>query len=155
MKALSAFAAALALAVIFGVSGAAAMDSSGAKQSAHPNWAGAVEAIDLKDYQKALTLLADVRQAEPQNADAENLTGLSYRMLKNYDMAFTHYQRALQIDPKHKGAHEYLGISYLETDQLEKADALLASLKTLCAFCAERRSLDAAVKAYKRANKTS
>ena len=155
MKAIAAFAAALVLTVMFGVGGARAMDSSGAKQSAHPSWASAIEAIDLKDYQKALTLLADVRQAEPQNADAENLTGLAHLMLKNYDMAFAHYQRALQIDPKHKGAHEYLGISYLEIDQLDKADELLVSLKQLCAFCAERRSLDAAVKAYKRSNKTS
>ncbi|NQV80259.1 MAG: tetratricopeptide repeat protein [Alphaproteobacteria bacterium] len=155
MKVIAAFVGVLALTFVLSVGGATAMDTSAAKNSAHPDFGKAVEAIDLKDYQKALTLLANVRQSEPENADAENLTGLSYRMLKDYEMAFSHYQRALQIDPKHKGAHEYLGISYLETNQVEKADDLLESIKKLCAFCAERRSLNNAIKAYKRANKTS
>ncbi len=154
MKAIAAFIGVLAMTVLLGA-GANAMDGLGAKKSKHPDWNKAVEALDLKDYQAALPLLANVIKSEPENPDAENLTGFAHRMLKNYDLAFSHYNRALELDPKHKGAHEYIGISYLETDQLEKAEAILASLKKLCAFCAERRSLDGAVKSYKRANKTS
>jgi len=154
MKALASMAVAFALLLTVGIGGAAAMDSDGPKSN-HPDFAKAVDALDLKEYQQALTLLANVIQAEPRNADAQNLTGYANRMLKKYDLAVSHYQKALELDPKHRGAHEYLGITYLETDQLGQAEALLASLKKLCAFCAERRSLDKAVKAYKRDNKTS
>ncbi len=154
MKSIAKLVGALALLLTINIGGAVAMDSDGPK-SDHPDWAKAVEALDLKDYQRAITLLANVLQVEPKNADAENLTGYANRMLKNYDVAVSHYQRALEFDPKHKGAHEYLGITYLETDELGKAEELLASLKKLCAFCSERRSLDKAVKAYKRAKETS
>lgn len=154
MKAITALLGVMALVVAIGAGSAQAMSLNQPKND-HPDFAKAVEAIDLKDYQKALTLLANVIKAEPKNADAQNLTGFAHRMLKEYDQAVSHYQIALEIDPKHKGAHEYLGITYLETDQLAKAEELLASLKKLCAFCAERRSLDGAVKAYKRENKTS
>lgn len=153
MRSIAAFAGAMALTLSL-IGGAWAMDGDGPKSN-HPDFAKAVDALDLKDYQRAITLLANVIQAEPKNPDAENLTGYANRMLKNYDLAVSHYQRALELDPKHRGAHEYLGITYLEIDQPDKADALLTSLKELCAFCAERRSLDKAVKAYKRGEKTS
>lgn len=155
MRAIAAFVGVLAMTLMLNVGASNAMDGLGKKASSHPDWAKAIEKLDLKNYQAALPLLANVVKSEPENPDAQNLTGFAHRMLKNYDMAFSHYTRALEIDPKHKGAHEYIGISYLETDQLGKAEEILASLKKLCAFCAERRSLDGAVKSYKRANKTS
>lgn len=155
MRAIAAFFGFLALALMMSLGGANAMSGLGAKASDHPDWEKAVAAVQSEDYQAALPLLANVIKSEPENPDAQNLTGFAHRMLKNYEMAFSHYARALELDPKHKGAHEYIGISYLETDQLEKAEETLVSLKKLCAFCPERRSLDSAVKSYKRANKSS
>jgi len=155
MKAIAAFFGVMAMALMLSTGAADAMSGLGAKKSSHPDWDKAVDALELKDYEAALPLLANVIKSEPDNPDAQNLTGFAYRMLQNYEMAFSHYERALEIDPKHKGAHEYIGISYLETNQLEKAEETLASLKKLCAFCAERRSLDGAVKSYKRANKSN
>lgn len=154
MKAITAFLGVLALTIALGAGSAQAMSLNQPKND-HPDFGKAVEAIDLKEYQRAITLLANVIKDDPKNADAQNLTGFAHRMLRQYDEAVSYYQTALELDPKHKGAHEYLGITYLEMDQLDSAEALLVSLKKLCAFCPERRSLDGAVKAYKRDNKTS
>lgn len=109
-----------------------------------------VEAIKQERYEDAIVSLKSSLLDNPENADVENLIGFSYRQLKNYEMAFEHYKNALTIDPKHKGALEYMGIAYLEIGELEGAEKLFASLKELCAFCKERRSLNKAIKAFKR-----
>jgi hypothetical protein len=55
----------------------------------------------------------EAREAEPANADAQNLLGYAYRNQKKFDLAFKHYGEALRLDPKHKGAHEYIGEAYV------------------------------------------
>ncbi len=69
---------------------------------------------------------------QPDNADAHNLLGFSTRKLDDLETAKKHYDRALAIDPDHKGALEYLGELYLETGDLENAEALLARLIAAC-----------------------
>lgn len=122
---------------------AAGNDSAGLTQ--------ARAAIAAKDYPGAIKILYVLSQSSPQNADVVNLLGFSYRMIGQYPQAFAYYDRALAIDPMHKGALEYEGEAYLETHQLPKAEANLATLRRACgsAGCPEIAQLAQAIDRYK------
>jgi tetratricopeptide (TPR) repeat protein len=122
---------------------AASNDSAGLTQ--------ARAAIAAKDYPGAIKILYMLSQSSPQNADVVNLLGFSYRMLGQYPQAFAYYDRALAIDPMHRGALEYEGEAYLETHQLPKAEANLATLRRACgsAGCPEIGQLAQAIDRYK------
>ena len=110
----------------------------------------AQEAIDFKEWDQAIAILVDLTTRFDRSADLENLLGFSYRMLGQYQQAFAYYDRTLAIDPMHKGALEYEGEAYLETDQLPKAEANLASLRSACAgACKEVALLQSAIDRYK------
>jgi len=102
-------------------------------------------AIAGQKYDAAIEILRPVVDASPDNADAHNLLGYSYRKLKDWTRAERSYSRALSIDPKHLGALEYFGELYLETDRPREAEALLARLREACPKgCEELAALEAA-----------
>jgi Flp pilus assembly protein TadD len=110
------------------------------------------KAIDAKDYKSAVALLTKAVQEEPNNADAQNMLGYSYRKLGTFDKAMEHYQRALKLDANHRSAHEYLGELYLDMNQPDNAEKQLAALKKACPFfgkCEEYEDLKAAIDKYK------
>ena len=78
--------------------------------SAHTDsLAAARDAIKAERWPDAIRLLESVAKNSPNNADACNLLGFSYRKAGRLDQAFKHYKTALTLDPDHKGAHEYVG----------------------------------------------
>jgi len=111
----------------------------------------AQEAVDFKDWEKAILILTDLTARFDRSADLENMLGFSYRMHGEYAEAFRHYDRALALDPHHKGALEYQGEAYLETDQLPRAETNLSSLRTACdgQACVEYAALKGAIDRYK------
>lgn len=152
---------ALALAIFTGQAHAAGSDSSGSDDSGSsynsaamsPSMRKAAYMIKKEDYKAALTHLESEIAADPNNADAWNLTGFSARKLGDYERSEKAYDRALAINPKHKGALEYKGELYLTLGNLEGAEALLARLGKSCYFnCKEKKQLAAAIEAYKQAN---
>ena len=125
-------------------------DAANAKD---PAYATAVQAIDAKDYARAITLLEVVVQRTPDDADAWNQ--LAYATRKSGDPAksIPLYQKALALDPRHTGAHEYIGEAYLALGDLPKAKEHLARLNRICLFsCEEYRDLKKAVQAYEKSN---
>ncbi len=107
-------------------------------------------AADNGDYRAAIQSLSKAAAADPNNADAFNLLGYSYRKLGDVEMAFKQYGRALELEPRHRGANEYIGELYLETGNLAKAEEHLAVLDKTCFFgCEEYSELKQAVNAYK------
>ncbi len=103
-------------------------------------------AVNAKDYAKAVPLLEKAIAENPQNADANNLLGYSYRKLGQQKAAFMYYQRALAIEPNNRGANEYLGELYVEMNDLPKAEAQLTKITQLCGTgCEEYRDLKAAI----------
>lgn len=90
-------------------------------------------------------------ETNPEDADGFNLLGYGYRKNGQFDLSKKAYDRALLLDPKHKEAHEYLGELYLQTDQLEKAEALLVELGQICDLegCEEYDELEEAIADYK------
>jgi len=110
------------------------------------------KAIEAKDYKAAVGYLTKAVQEEPNNADAQNMLGYSYRKTGVFDKSMEHYQTALKIDSGHRSAHEYLGELYLDMNQPDNADKQLASLKKACPFfgkCEEYEDLKKAIDGYK------
>ena len=107
---------------------------SPARAPVDPNYTAGKQAIDAKDWNKAIELLS---KADANSADTQNLLGYANRNLGKFDLAFKHYGQALRIDPKHRGAHEYVGEAYLLTNNLAKAEEQLSALDKLCFFPCE------------------
>jgi Flp pilus assembly protein TadD len=119
-------------------------------RQADPDLTLAQQAIQDKNFAKAVELLSGLVARDDGNAEAHNLLGYSERMRGNLDDAFRHYERALALDPKHRGAHEYIGEAYLLAGNLPKAEEHLAKLDKLCFFsCEEYRDLKAAIAEYR------
>ena len=120
------------------------------QQTADPNYATAVAAIQAKDYARAIPLLNQVVAKDPRNANAFNYLGYSHRELGQMDQALSFYEKALAIDPNHKGAHEYLGELYLQKGDVKNAEVQLAKLDDICTFgCEEYRDLKRKIAAFK------
>ncbi len=116
-----------------------------------PAMVAAVQAIDAKQYARAIPMLEEIVNRQPQNADAYNW--LAYATRKNGDPArsIPIYQKALALDPEHLGAHEYIGEAYLALDDLPKAKEHLARLNRLCLFgCEQHTDLKRAVETYEK-----
>jgi Flp pilus assembly protein TadD len=123
---------------------------SGPSAKAAPEYAQAVELIKQTRYAEAIALLQGYVARAPNDANAHNWLGYSYRKSGHLDAAFTHYDRALAIDPRHRGAHEYVGEAYLMTGNLAKAEEHLKALDRLCFLpCEEYADLKKSITAYK------
>ena len=134
-----------------GAAGGGGGDDGRRAEPQDPAMAAAVQAIDAKEYARAIPMLEEVVTRLPGNAEAYNW--LAYATRKNGDPArsIPIYQKALAIDPKHLGAHEYIGEAYLALDDLPHAKQHLARLNRLCFFsCEEYRDLKKAVEAYEK-----
>ena len=141
---------AIALADGGGGGGGGGGDMTPAKKQTAEYTAG-VQAIESKNFPRAISLLEIAVQRTPDDADAWNY--LAYATRKNGDPAksIPLYEKALALDPRHLGAHEYIGEAYLALDNLPKAKEHLARLNRLCLFsCEEYRDLKKAVQAYEK-----
>ena len=136
---------------VAGGGGGGAPESRGMTED--PEYTVAVQAIEAKQFARAIPMLENVVKREPQNADAYNW--LAYATRKNGDpkASIPIYEKALAIDPKHLGAHEYIGEAYLVLDDLAHAKEHLKRLDKLCLFsCEQYRDLKKAVEAYEKSN---
>jgi Flp pilus assembly protein TadD len=144
---------ALAALVIFAAVLLAAPTAFGASADAPPAINNAdydlgADAVKAKDWERAVHHLAIAAQAEPANADVQNLLGYAYRNQRKFELAFTHYANALKLDPNHRGAHEYVGEAYVLTGNRAKAQEHLAALERICGRgCEEYQDLARALAA--------
>jgi len=118
----------------------------------NPNVEAGRKAIDAKDFKVAVGHLTEAVKELPNDADAHNMLGYSYRKVGTFDKSMEHYQRALKIDANHRSAHEYLGELYLDMNQPADAEKQLAALKKACPFfgkCEEYEDLKQAIEKHK------
>lgn len=115
------------------------------------------EAIQAKDWKKAISILTEAVQVHPGNPELHNLLGYSYRKQATPDLpkSFENYRLALKFDPEHRGANEYIGEAYLMDKNPAKAEEHLAKLKSICGnnTCEEYQDLAKAIAEYKGKNK--
>jgi tetratricopeptide (TPR) repeat protein len=115
-----------------------------------PDLTAGKQAVDKKDWPRAIESLNKAAAKDARNADIQNYLGYSYRNSGQMDLAFKHYEQALSINPRHRGAHEYVGEAYLLVNNVAKAEEHLAALDKLCAFkCEEYTELKEKITAYK------
>jgi predicted Zn-dependent protease len=112
-------------------------------------YAGAVERINLGEYDAAIAELDRLQAGFGPHPDVLTYIGFAHRKKGDFDRAFTFYAAALAIDPDHLSANEYLGEAYVEVGDLASAKAQLDKLDVLCPFgCAQtvelKRWIDAA-----------
>jgi tetratricopeptide (TPR) repeat protein len=81
----------------------------------------ATEKIRGLDYDGALEILKKALQADPKNANALYLSGLSNAKKKNFPEAKTALEQVTALTPDFAPAHFQLGICYQQTDEKEKA----------------------------------
>ncbi|MEX0804916.1 MAG: tetratricopeptide repeat protein [Candidatus Binatia bacterium] len=118
----------------------------------NPNVEAGRKAIDAQDFKAAVDHLTQAVKELPNDADAHNMLGYSYRKVGTFDKSMEHYQRALKIDANHRSAHEYLGELYLDMNQPADAEKQLAALKKACPFfgkCEEYEDLKQAIEKHK------
>ncbi|MEM8752291.1 MAG: tetratricopeptide repeat protein [Pseudomonadota bacterium] len=97
-------------------------------------------------YDEAIPLLKRVTAKAPNDAEAYNLLGFSYRKSGALDPAGEAYRRALSLDPRHLNALEYQGELFLMLGDVAAAEANLARISDQCLFrCAQERTLEAAI----------
>lgn len=140
-----------------------AADTPGSNPSAPPpptvaeRMTAARQAIEAKDWTRALNELNAAARVEPRNADVHNLLGYTWRKRATPDItkAFEHYYIALRLDPNHKGAHEYIGQAYLMEKRPDEAQKHLVQLESICGnkTCPEYVTLAKAIADYKPAQK--
>lgn len=142
------------VAILMSLGGAwAASDDPGGSEQTEGDFDRARSALEEGDYRTATGHLERVLELEPDNPDALNLLGYSYRKLGDKASALSYYQKAIGIEPEHRGANEYLGELYLESGNLAKAEERLRVLDKACFFpCDEYTELKQAIKDYKKRN---
>jgi Flp pilus assembly protein TadD len=107
-------------------------------------------AVEAKDWAKAVELLTKAEVQDDRNPDLENLLGYAYRHIGRFNEAFRHYEMALRLNPRHRGAHEYIGEAFLMVNNPAKAAEHLAALKEICVIpCEEYADLEKAIAAYR------
>jgi len=78
-------------------------------------------AIRIGEYDRAISYLGDIAEAEPHNAKAFFGLGNAYVQKADYEMAAEYYFKALLIDPQHYLARFNLGNLYFIAADYEKA----------------------------------
>lgn len=148
-------AAVAALVVSLSVAPSASFDTGGdddygddsAGGATVPTLADARADIGAKRWEKAIEKLSAYVKTNPQSADAYNLLGYSFRNAGNSSRAMQAYNKALNLDPNHTGALEYQGVLFVMLGDLDKANANLAKLETICGTsCEEYEDLAEAIK---------
>ena len=91
----------IALALFFAAHGEAQQPLDAARQ-----------AYDKGDYDKAISILKDAAQKDPNNGDIQLLLTKSYLEAKKYDDAVNSGEKLVTIDPKSSVYHQWLGAAY-------------------------------------------
>lgn len=72
----------------------------------------ALQAYDKGDYDKAITILKEAAQKDPNNGDIQLLLTKSYLQAKKYDDAVNSGEKLAAINPKSSLYHQWLGEAY-------------------------------------------
>jgi tetratricopeptide (TPR) repeat protein len=100
------------------------------------------EAMEKKEFQRALAILDRMIDQYPGFAEAWNRRGAVYWELGNYQKSAADSERALALNPNHYGAMQGLGICRLQMgDVADACRYLRAALKVLPHDTATRDSL--------------
>jgi Flp pilus assembly protein TadD len=145
------------IAITFACALTPVLANMGAEESAsvtEPNFVQGQQALEAKEYAKAIPALKKALEIDKNNPDVHNYLGYAYRNVGDFASAFKHYQQALALSPGHKAAHEYIGEAYLIKNDLAKAEEHLNKLRSICVTgCTEMSLLKEKIDEYKKKKK--
>ncbi|MGH7885355.1 MAG: tetratricopeptide repeat protein [Thermodesulfobacteriota bacterium] len=85
------------------------------------NFNKATAEYSKENFETSVELLQNIISADPKNAKANHLLGLSYLQLKDYDNSLKYLKIAKSLDPDIKNIDLDLGTSYLKTEDFKNA----------------------------------
>lgn len=91
-----------------------------------------LKAFDAEDWQGVIELMNHVVREKPWHDNAYSLLGFAHRKLGDFDSSLAFYDKALTLNPHNREALEYLGEAYLDMDQPERTEEILATLAVEC-----------------------
>lgn len=98
----------------------------------------ALRLINLGEYDAAIAELRTAGTILGPHPDVLTYIGFANRKKGERAAALSYYTAALEIAPDHLSANEYLGEYYVEMGDLDRAEAQLNKLNTLCPFGCEQ-----------------
>ncbi|NQY12634.1 MAG: tetratricopeptide repeat protein [Henriciella sp.] len=98
----------------------------------------ALRLINLGAYDEAIAELREAGTILGPHPDVLTYIGFANRKMGERETALSFYTAALSIAPDHLSANEYLGEYYVELGDLDRAQAQLDKLNTLCPFGCEQ-----------------
>lgn len=132
-----------------GSSSSSTSASNSATPSSSATYDAALAKIKAGDYGSAIPLLQQSLASDPNNPDALNELGFSYRKLGHYSDSLDAYKKALALQPNHVDANEYLGELYLQMKRPDLAKQQLEILGKLCpSGCEQRGDLEKQIQSY-------
>lgn len=135
---------------LMALAGACAASSGRDQPHAAPraNLNAGIQALEAKDYQKAVQQLEIAIVADPKNPEGFYRLGQSHRALGNYRRALKYIRLALEIEPNHLPALKERGVVLLEAGEHDEAEVALEQLGDKCDHtCPEYQSLKQQVEA--------
>ncbi len=100
--------------------------------SEHDPYALGLKAFDAEEWQEVIRHMNEVVRKKPWHDNAYSLLGFAHRKLGDFDRSLSFYDRALTLNPHNREALEYLGEAYLELDEPERTEDVLAALALEC-----------------------
>lgn len=107
----------------------------------------------VRSFRKAIDLFKKAVRLAPDNHEAWNMLGYSYRKTGQMGEAFQAYDQALKLVPDYEPAREYRGEAYLMVGNVEKAKEELAWLQARKSD--EAKPLEQALARYAAGDSTS
>ncbi|MEM6623653.1 MAG: tetratricopeptide repeat protein [Pseudomonadota bacterium] len=104
--------------------------------------------MEAEKFAEAIPVLTDLAKETPEEADVFNWLGFAYRNTGDLERSAAAYDKALTLEPNHLQALEYQGKLFLALHDLERAEANLRRIETLCSWpCEEGKNLSEAIAA--------
>jgi len=100
------------------------MDSKQNEDWIEENFKEASNHIEIGRLEKALPLLEEILNEDPEHAGALNKMGVIKALQKNKEEARQYFEQSLQADRKNAPALTNLGNIYLENDNMHQAENL-------------------------------
>lgn len=132
-----------------GGSGSSTPSSSGPSYDPVEEYQSGIEALRAGDYKAAERAFKRVAKVAKKDANTRYMLGLAHLGQEEFKAAAKSLERAVKYDAKLYRAHAKLGAAYLQLDQADKADGVLADLQAAASDCAatcpEAADIDAAI----------
>ena len=136
-------------------SGGSAPSSSGPSYDPVEEYQSGVQFLQSGEYSKAERAFKRVTKVAKKDANTRYMLGLAHLGQEEYKAAAKSFERAVRYDAKLYQAHGKLAATYLQLEQSEKADGVIADLNAAseaCAgTCAEADKIAAALAEVERA----